>query len=112
MFGLTRRFERSRDLWALGAISVVVDVFDAPILVLVFCAVKPDAVIHQLTDLATMLLGVAAALVPLHVSSPFMTASDREIKVGVLRACDYAWVWPANTSVMPAKPSQACDSSP
>ncbi|HET6598890.1 MAG TPA: NAD-dependent epimerase/dehydratase family protein, partial [Burkholderiaceae bacterium] len=37
-----------------GAIPVVVDVFDAPTLGLVFRAVKPDAVIHQLTDLATM----------------------------------------------------------
>lgn len=54
VFGTTRRFERSRDLWALGAIPVVVDVFDAPSLVAAFRAVKPDAVIHQLTDLATL----------------------------------------------------------
>lgn len=52
LFGTTRRFERSRDLWALGAIPVIVDVFDMPSLVRVFRAVKPDAVIHQLTDLA------------------------------------------------------------
>lgn len=54
VFGTTRRVERSRDLWALGAVPVVVDVFDMPSLVQVFRALKPDGVIHQLTDLAML----------------------------------------------------------
>jgi nucleoside-diphosphate-sugar epimerase len=54
VFGMTRRFERAHDLWAVGAIPVVTDVFDARTLVLVLRAVKPDAVIHQLTDLAML----------------------------------------------------------
>jgi nucleoside-diphosphate-sugar epimerase len=54
VFAMTRRPERSGDLWAAGAMPVVVDVFDAKTLSLVLRAVKPDAVLHQLTDLATM----------------------------------------------------------
>jgi hypothetical protein len=51
-----------------------------------------------------LLLDVGAAPVPLHVFSPFMTARAREIKEAALRACDHAWVWPADASVMPALP--------
>jgi hypothetical protein len=51
-----------------------------------------------------LLLDVGEAPVPLHVFSPFVTAKDREIKEAALRACDHGWVWPADTSVMPALP--------
>lgn len=51
-----------------------------------------------------LLLDVGAAPVPLHVFSPFMTATDREIKEAALRACDHGWVWPADAAVMPALP--------
>ena len=51
-----------------------------------------------------LLLDVGAAPVPLHVFSPFMTVKDREIKEAALRACDRAWIWPADAAVMPALP--------
>ena len=54
VFATTRRAERSAGLWAAGAVPVVVDVFDTAALGLAMRAAKPDAVIHQLTDLATM----------------------------------------------------------
>jgi nucleoside-diphosphate-sugar epimerase len=54
VFGMTRHAERSPLVWAAGAIPVVADVFDLATLGLVFRAARPDAVIHQLTDLATM----------------------------------------------------------
>ena len=49
--GTTRNPEKVTDLRALGAEPVVVDVFDAANLRDLAVAAKPDAVIHQLTDL-------------------------------------------------------------
>lgn len=49
--GTTRRNERARELLTLGAIPVVVDVYDRDALTHWVMAVRPDAVIHQLTDL-------------------------------------------------------------
>ena len=54
VFAMTRRADRSGALWAAGAIPVVADVFDAKALGLALRAVKPDAVMHHLTDLAMM----------------------------------------------------------
>jgi hypothetical protein len=34
----------------------------------------------------------------------WLNAGDQEIKEAALRACDHGWVWPADTSVMPALP--------
>ncbi len=54
VFAMTRHAERASRVWEAGAIPVVVDVFDAPALELALRAAKPDVVVHQLTDLATM----------------------------------------------------------
>ena len=54
VFALTRRPERSGPLRLAGAVPVVADLFDAEALGRVLRAVKPDAVIHQVTDLAAM----------------------------------------------------------
>ncbi|PCE26967.1 dTDP-glucose 4,6-dehydratase [Paraburkholderia acidicola] len=51
VYGSTRRAERSAVLDALGAIPVVVDVFDAAALRAAVQRVAPTVVIHQLTDL-------------------------------------------------------------
>jgi len=50
--GTTRSDIKSEVLRALGAEPVVVDVFDAPALARAVAAAAPQAVIHQLTDLA------------------------------------------------------------
>lgn len=54
VFAMTRRPARGEGLWAAGAIPVVADAFDIRTLSLALRATKPDAVLHQLTDLATM----------------------------------------------------------
>ena len=50
--GTTRSADKADALRALGAEPVVVDVFDAAALMRAVAAAAPDAVIHQLTDLA------------------------------------------------------------
>ncbi|PBC04490.1 NAD(P)-dependent oxidoreductase [Mesorhizobium sp. WSM3860] len=47
----TRRAEKAEELRAIGASPVVIDVFDAGRLLAAVAAVKPEVVIHQLTDL-------------------------------------------------------------
>jgi nucleoside-diphosphate-sugar epimerase len=49
--GATRSAERARDLERAGAAAVVLDVFDAQATRTAMRAAKPEAVIHQLTDL-------------------------------------------------------------
>ena len=50
--GTTRSADKVAALRAMGAEPVVVDVFDADALKRAVVAAKPDAIIHQLTDLA------------------------------------------------------------
>jgi nucleoside-diphosphate-sugar epimerase len=50
--GTTRSTTRADDLRSKGVKPIVVDVFDAPALIRAVAEVKPDVVIHQLTDLA------------------------------------------------------------
>ena len=50
--GTTRSAEKADALLKLGAEPVVVDVFDAEALARAVGAAAPDAIIHQLTDLA------------------------------------------------------------
>ena len=50
--GTTRSADKAGAIRAMGAEPVVVDVFDAEALKRALAAAKPDAVIHQLTDLA------------------------------------------------------------
>ena len=50
--GTTRSADKSGTLEAMGAKPVVVDVFDAAALIDAVVAARPDAVIHQLTDLS------------------------------------------------------------
>ena len=47
----TRRAEKAEELRAIGASPVVIDVFDAGRLLAAVATVKPEVVIHQLTDL-------------------------------------------------------------
>jgi len=54
VFAMTRHAELQHELWAAGAIPVIQDAFDAAGLTRKMKAVKPDAVIHQLTDLALL----------------------------------------------------------
>jgi nucleoside-diphosphate-sugar epimerase len=49
--GTTRSADRARELLMLGAIPVVVDAYDRAALTRWVCALRPDGVIHQLTDL-------------------------------------------------------------
>src|ERR1700754_752138 len=51
VFGLTRDPGKADDLLRAGAIPVIADVFDAERLMHAVVAARPDAVIHQLTDL-------------------------------------------------------------
>lgn len=51
VFGTTRSPARAQELRAAGIEPVVVDVFDAAELATKLAAVRPDVVIHQLTDL-------------------------------------------------------------
>ena len=54
VFAMTRRAELRDELWAAGAIPVIEDAFDADGLTRKMKAIRPDAVIHQLTDLALL----------------------------------------------------------
>jgi nucleoside-diphosphate-sugar epimerase len=49
--GMTRSQERASVLADMGALPVICDVFDAPTLRTVLQGVRPDVVVHQLTDL-------------------------------------------------------------
>jgi len=49
--GMTRSSTRAEALRALGATPVVCDVYDAPALLDAVASYRPDAVVHQLTDL-------------------------------------------------------------
>jgi nucleoside-diphosphate-sugar epimerase len=51
VIGTTRAADKVKTLRALGAESVVVDVFDAAALARAMLAAAPQVVIHQLTDL-------------------------------------------------------------
>ncbi|MFL9877504.1 NAD(P)-dependent oxidoreductase [Herbaspirillum rhizosphaerae] len=55
VYGSTRRQARTERLKALGAIPVVVDVFDAQALTTELIRIGPAVVIHQLTDLPQQL---------------------------------------------------------
>jgi nucleoside-diphosphate-sugar epimerase len=52
VIGTTRSADKANAIAKLGAEPVVVDVFDAPALKNAVVAAAPDAIIHQLTDLA------------------------------------------------------------
>ena len=49
--GTTRSVAKSADIQKLGAVPAVVDVFNAEALKAAVAAAKPEAIIHQLTDL-------------------------------------------------------------
>jgi uncharacterized protein YbjT (DUF2867 family) len=49
--GMTRSSDKVAQLEALGAVAVVCDVFDADALVQAVVSFRPDAVVHELTDL-------------------------------------------------------------
>ncbi|MBZ9781904.1 NAD(P)-dependent oxidoreductase [Pseudomonas sp. REP124] len=51
VYGSTRREEQAQRLRSLGVSPVVVDVFDAQALEAQLLRIKPDCVVHQLTDL-------------------------------------------------------------
>ncbi len=57
VFGTTRSADKSAELRALGAIPVVVDVFDAAALAKALRDAHPDVVMHQLTNLPKTLTG-------------------------------------------------------
>jgi nucleoside-diphosphate-sugar epimerase len=54
VFAMTRSADLQQGLWEAGAIPVVQDAFDAEGLTQKMRAIKPEAVIHQLTDLALL----------------------------------------------------------
>ena len=51
VIGTTRKPERAEELLDLGVSPVVLDIFDAEMLTGIVSAVRPDVVVHQLTDL-------------------------------------------------------------
>ena len=51
VFGTTRSAERAKALEAAGVTPVIVDVYDAPALSRALVSIRPEIVIHQLTDL-------------------------------------------------------------
>jgi nucleoside-diphosphate-sugar epimerase len=51
VFGTTRKPERAADLGAAGAEPVLLDVFDAAAVDAAFARIRPEILIHQLTDL-------------------------------------------------------------
>lgn len=53
VIGVTRRSARTAELRALGAEAVVGDALDAAGVQRLVAAVAPDAIVHQLTDLAS-----------------------------------------------------------
>lgn len=57
--GTTRSPERAIEMRTAGVTPVIVDVYDATALAIAVAAARPDAVIHQLTDLPELLTGSA-----------------------------------------------------
>jgi nucleoside-diphosphate-sugar epimerase len=55
VFGTTRSESKAAGLQTAGATPIVVDVFDAPALSRAIATVRPEVVIHQLTDLPAAL---------------------------------------------------------
>ena len=51
VFGSTRSSAKAAELAALGVVPAVLDVFDAPELALQMTSIRPEIVVHQLTDL-------------------------------------------------------------
>ncbi len=51
VFGMTRSESKAAELRAANATPIVLDVFDAPALTRAVAAIRPEVVIHQLTDL-------------------------------------------------------------
>jgi nucleoside-diphosphate-sugar epimerase len=51
VFGTTRKPERACDLRAVGAEPILLDVFDATAVDAMFARIRPEVLIHQLTDL-------------------------------------------------------------
>lgn len=51
VFGTTRRADKAASLQTEGVVPVVVDVFDAGLFAASMAEIRPDVVIHQLTDL-------------------------------------------------------------
>ena len=51
VFGTTRSAERAKALEAAGVTPVIVDVYDAPALSRALVSIRPEIVIHQLTDI-------------------------------------------------------------
>lgn len=49
--GTTRSADKADAIAKLGAVPVIVDVFDAPALARAVAAAAPEVVMHQLTDL-------------------------------------------------------------
>jgi nucleoside-diphosphate-sugar epimerase len=54
VFAMTRKPELNRELWTAGAVPIVVDAFEATPVRQAMEAIRPDAVLSQLTDLALL----------------------------------------------------------
>ncbi len=101
--GTTRSAAKAEDLRAAGAVPVVVDVFDAPALLRAMAAVRPEIVIHQLTDLppnldpARMAEAVAANARIRSEGTRNLVAAAREAGVRRVIAQSIAWAYAPGT---------------
>lgn len=105
--GTTRRPERTRMIAELGARATIMDAYDRDNVERVMDAVRPDAVIHQLTDLAALdYAGNARVRI-----EGTRNLVDAALAGGIERmiAQSIAWAVPAGT--MPATEGEPLDES-
>jgi len=107
VWGTTRREEAAQALAAEGATPVVVDVYDANALRDAVVQAAPDAVIHQLTDLAAMDYAANGRLRT--VGTPNLVAAARAAGVERIVAQSIAWLYVAGAE--PADEREPLDPS-
>jgi nucleoside-diphosphate-sugar epimerase len=91
VIGTTRHPEAAELIAAQGAEPVLVDVYDAERLTDAVARCAPDAVIHQLTDLASMDFAANAKLRT--VGTPNLVAAARAAGVERIVAQSIAWIY-------------------
>jgi nucleoside-diphosphate-sugar epimerase len=99
VFAATRKVERCEPLWHAGAVPVVLDVLEATPVALALRATKPDAVLHQLTDLALIATpgrreeSLARNAHLRKVGTANLVAAAMSAGVGCLVAQSIAWMY-------------------
>jgi nucleoside-diphosphate-sugar epimerase len=113
VYGTTRQPQRAEKLTEMGAIAIIVDVFDRAQLNKAFEQVRPTAVIHQLTDLPVnldpSLMTEAIARNALIRTDGTRNLVAAAVKVGCSRIVAQSIAWAYEQGVRPYNETQPLD---